>query len=161
MLHIHFPSAKNDQFHEGSTTMFEANKGSPYCPVFLLHKYFQRLGYSSNSKGYFLPQIISRRTKGERGRKTTVQVPDPTKHVSYDTCLKDRRKVLTKLGLKAKEFTEHSDRVGGMSHLVNNGLSVEEAQHHGRWKSFDSAQKYVQKSEEKKRNISRYFFGKD
>lgn len=159
-MYVYFPKAKNDQFHEGNSTMFEAKKGSPYCPVFLISKYFQRLGYSSSSSGFFLPRIISKRTS-ERGRRVTVQMPDPTNHVSYDTCLKDRRKLLTKLGLEAKEFTEHSDRVGGMSHLVNNGLSVEEAQHHGRWKSLESAQKYVQKSDENKRKISRYFFGKD
>ena len=52
LLYVHFPKAKNDQYFEGSTTMFEARRGKIYCPVYLTFKYFQRLGYKPNSKGF-------------------------------------------------------------------------------------------------------------
>ena len=41
LLIIHFPKAKNDQFFEGSSTLFEGQKGKRYCPIFLAKKYFQ------------------------------------------------------------------------------------------------------------------------
>ena len=81
--------------------------------------------------------------------------------MSYSTCLQDRRKLLLKLGLPGNEFTEHSDRVGGVSHLFNNGATVEEARDQGRWKSDSTTKQYIQKSEEKAREISRRFFKKN
>ena len=124
LLYINFPKAKNDQFWEGSTTMFEATKDKRYCPVNLTRKYFERLGYDPSSKGYFLPKVMM---KGkDKKTKETVFIANPKEHVSYSTCLQDRRKVLLKLGLPGNDFSEHSDRVGGASHLFNKGATVEE-----------------------------------
>ena len=58
LLYIHFPKAKNDQYYEGSTTMFEATEEKRYCPVNLTLKYFDRLGYDPSSTGYFLPKLV-------------------------------------------------------------------------------------------------------
>ena len=160
LLYVHFPTSKNDQYFEGNTTMFEA-RGKVYCPVFLTYKYFQRLGYKANSKGYFLPKVANKKVGRRFGKNIYVQAAVPSQHVSYDTCLKDRRRLLGELGLPAKEFTEHSDRSGGISQIVNAGAPLEDAQTHGRWKSLETAKKYIKKSELKKRKLSRFFFGKD
>ena len=157
LLHVHFPHAKNDQYWQGNTTMFEAATQRNYCPVYLLKKYFERLGYDESSKGHFLPKVALKYNKVLK-KKEWVAVPE--EHISYNACLADRRIVLNKIGLPAKDFTEHSDRGGGASHLFNNGATVEEVQSHGRWKSMVSARKYVQKNEKKEREISRKFFGK-
>ena len=161
LLYIHFPKAKNDQYFEGSTTMFEGHKEKIYCPVFLASKYFQRLGYEPTSDGFFLPKVVSQRLGRVNGKVICAQVVNPKEHISYNTCLRDRRELLQKMGLVANDFTEHSDRVGGISHIFNNGASMEEAQSHGRWKSVETPKKYIQKSELKKREVSRFFFKND
>ena len=159
LLHINFPKAKNDQFCEGSTTTFEA-RGSKYCPVYLAAKYFERLGYSQNSNGFFLPKIEVKRLGRVKGQIVYVQKAIADQHVSYKTCMFDRRRVLEKLGIPSKQFTEHSDRIGGVSQLLNNGASIAEAQVHGRWRSDKTPLTYVQRSEQKKRELSRLFFKK-
>ena len=159
LLHINFPKAKNDQFHEGSTTTFERQR-SKYCPVYLAAKYFERLGYGQNSKGFFLPKIQVKRAGRVRGQTIYTQKALPDQHISYSTCLIDRRKILERLGLPSKQFSEHSDRIGGVSHLLNNGATIAEAQVHGRWKSDKTTLTYVQRSEQKKRELSRLFFKK-
>ena len=155
LLYVHFPHAKNDQYWQGNTTLFEAADKKNYCPVYLLKKYFDRLGYKEDSKGHFLPKVTLKRDKI---LKKSEWVAVPEEHISYNTCLTDRRRVLAKLGLPAKEFTEHSDRGGGASHLFNNGATIEEVQSQGRWKSNVTPRKYIQKSEQKGREISRKFF---
>ena len=155
LLFVHFPHAKNDQYWQGNTTMFEAAEKKKYCPVYLLKKYFERLNYKDDSKGHFLPKVALKRNKK---LKKSEWVAVPEEHISYSTCLMDRRRVLAKLGLPAKEFTEHSDRGGGASHLFNNGATVEEVQTQGRWKSIETPKKYIQRSEQKGREISRKFF---
>ncbi len=42
-LLITFPSTKNDQFHEGRSTVLVAN-GSNFCPVALVKMYYTRFG---------------------------------------------------------------------------------------------------------------------
>ena len=138
--------------------MFEAAKQKNYCPVYLTAKYFERLGYDQDSKGYFLPKVALKNVDKKLKKSAYVAVPD--EHVSYNTCLADRRRVLSRLGLPAKDFTEHSDRVGGASHLFNNAATVEETQSQGRWKTSVTPRKYIQKSEQKEREISRKFFKK-
>ena len=155
LLYVHFPQAKNDQYWQGNTTMFEAAEKKKYCPVYLLKKYFERIGYEDDSKGHFLPKVTLKRDKK---LKKSEWVAVPEEHISYSTCLTDRRRVLTKLGLPAKEFTEHSDRGGGASHLFNNGATIEEVQTQGRWRSIETPRRYIQKSEQKGREISRKFF---
>ena len=161
LLYVHFPTAKNDQYFEGNTTMFEARKGKVYCPVFLTFKYFQRLGYRPTSNGYFLPKVVNRKIGRSRGKSVFIQVPLPREHVSYNTCLQNRRKLLEKIGLPSKEFTEHSDRSGGISHIINNGAPLEDAQTHGRWKSIETPKRYIKKDEKKKRELCRFFFKND
>ena len=99
--------------------------------------------------------------KVDKMSNKNVFVASPKEHISYNTCLQDRRKLLLRMGLPAKDFTEHSDRVGGVSHLFNNGGTVEEAQAQGRWKTTETPKKYIQKSESKEREISRRFFKND
>ena len=86
---------------------------------------------------------------------------NPKKHISYDTAMKDRRVLLNSLGLPGEEFTEHSDKVGGVSKIVNSGASLEDAQTHGRWSSLQTVHRYVKKDEAKKRKLSRFFFKND
>ena len=138
--------------------MFEAAKQKNYCPVYITAKYFQRLGYDQNSKGYFLPKVAFK--AGDKKLKKSEWVAVPDQHVSYNTCLMDIRRILSRLGLPAKDYTEHSDRVGGASHLFNNGATVEETQSQGRWKMSITPRKYIQKNEQKEREISRKFFKK-
>ena len=102
LLYVHFPKSKNDQFFQGSTTMFEAAKQKNYCPVYLTAKYFERLGYDQNSKGYFLPKVALKNV--DKKKKISAYVAVPDEHVSYSTCLSDRRRVLSRLGLPAKDF---------------------------------------------------------
>ena len=141
--------------------MFEARKGKIYCPVFLTFKYFKRLGYRPTSNGYFLPKVVNKKLGRVRGKSIFVQVPSPKEHISYNTCLQDRRRLLEKIDLPAKEFTEHSDRSGGISHIFNNGASVKDAQVHSMWKSTETPKRYIQKDESKKRELSRFFFKRD
>ena len=159
LLHIYFPKAKNDQYHEGSTTTFERQQ-SKYCPVFLAAKYFERLGYGQHSNGFFLPKIEIKKLGRVKGQTIYTQKAVPDKHISYKTCLIDRRQVLEKVGLPSKDFTEHSDRIGGVSLLLNNGATIAEAQAHGRWRSEKTPLTYAQRSEKKKRDLSRLFFKK-
>ena len=160
LLTIFFPKAKNDQFYEGKSTLFERN-GTIYCPVFITYKYFQRLGYKGNCNGYFLPQVVNTRVARLKGRNIYVKEANPKKHISYDTALKDRRRLLDSLGLPGDEFTEHSDKTGGITKIVNSGAPLEDAQTHGRWASLQVAHKYVQKNEAKKRKLSKFFFKND
>lgn len=104
LLFIHFPKAKNDQYFEGSTTLFEGQKGKIYCPIFLASKYFERLGYEQTLVGYFLAKVINQKLGSVNGKIISVQVANPKEHISYNTCLLDRRKLLQRMGLVASDF---------------------------------------------------------
>ena len=141
--------------------MFEAIEDSRYCPVNLVRTYFERLGYEKTDSGFFLPKVRSEGSKTIEGKRVFIQTPIKNEHISYNTCLLDRRRLLNRIGLPGEEFSEHSDRTGGMSQIINSGVAVEDAQRHGRWKSLESARKYIKVSEKNKRKVSAYFFKND
>ena len=82
LLVIHFPKAKNDQFFEGSSTTFEAKSSRVYCPVFLMAKYFERLGYGPKSNGFFLPKVGLKKIDRVKGKSIFTQVALPNEHMS-------------------------------------------------------------------------------
>ena len=114
--------------------------------------------HKESSSSFFLPKVSLQRIGRVKGKTLSKQVVIRDQHISYDTCLKDRRRVLNTVGVPGEDYAEHSDRGGGITKLVNSGAPLEDAQTHGRWNSLAVAHRYVQKSEEKKRALSRWFF---
>ena len=124
-LLVHFMGGKTDIFSEGSERLVCSHTPSDhYCPVHLTEMYFLRLGVTY--LGYLVP-----RTKLISG----VLVADPNQPLSYTTALEDLRDILTRLGLDASEYGEHSGKRGGATAAAASGMPVEELQRLGGWRS--------------------------
>ena len=132
-LVVKFVGGKNDIFSEGSERVVCAHApSSRYCPVRLTRYYLRRLGESY--QGFLIP-----RTKTVDG----ALVADPVRVLSYSTGLEDLREALTRLGLNSQEYGEHSGKRGGATSAAAAGMSTEELQRFGGWRSSQMPAKYT------------------
>jgi hypothetical protein len=133
-LLITFPKTKNNQFSENSTKIVASNSDFPrLCPVLLTRLYLERLGLGY--AGYLIPRV---RTDTCRN-----QHPEDSFPLSYTTALEDFRDLLVMLGEDASLYGEHSGKRGGASCASEAGMSTDELQRFGGWKSQTMAAKYT------------------
>ena len=136
-LTIRIKRSKTDQMAEGASVVIEGSKCES-CPVRLTKEYYKRLGYSSltekNAEDHMQPRI-------RHGKRGDIAIPGTT--VSYTTAMEDLKKYIKKAGFDATGFGEHSARRGGATTAAAGGLSWLDLKRHGRWKSDQAAQLYV------------------
>lgn len=119
---FHLPISKTDAGHTGTDVHVAGNK-SPTCPVAAMHAMLSNSPFpvSSSSPLFTL---------------------DGSKSVSRFVFLKRVRRKLKRGGFNAKDFSGHSFRRGGAQSAYDSGLSIDEIQLVGRWKSIQVAHKY-------------------
>ena len=89
-----------------------------------------------------------------------MQEAEALKPLSYTTSMEDLRRLLSHLNIPLKHFTEHSGKRGGATTAANLGMSSDELQKLGQWKSRNMAEKYTDSCIEKRLKMSAFLHGK-
>ena len=137
---LRVPKSKTDQLRKGDEVII-ARSGKVTCPVSNLEEYLRRTGTALQSQS-FLFRPICKTKSGERLRESG--------SISY-TCLWEQFKnKLSKLGYNPLEFGLHSMRAGGATKAANVGVPDRLFKRHGRWKSDNAKDGYVDDSVERR-----------
>lgn len=139
-----FIGIKNDWFSEGGEKVISADLTKPdFCPVLLTQRYLRFLG--ANYQGPMMPTCSPKNPN----------VPLLNSCVTYTACLHDTKSLLNHLGFSGTKIGEHSAKRGGASHAAEQGISKEDLQRLGGWKSSEIPSKYVDLSIRKRLELSR------
>ena len=126
---ITFPSAKNDQLHEGRTSFLVATD-SPYCPVRLARLYFRclgiRFGAATGDTSYVNFQLR---------RQAAHTVPILHKSLGYTTATEDLRSLFRAAGLTTTKISDKSVKMAGVTAAFAAGATTEDVMHAGRWRT--------------------------
>ena len=145
MMRIHIVRSKTDQWRQGDEIVV-ARTNSSTCPVAMLESYMVRTKMLWDDQR-FLFRPIQKSLKGEALRESGC--------ISY-TCLRDLfKRKLKDLGYQAEEYGLHSLRAGGASAAANAGVPDRLFKRHGRWKSENAKDGYVEDSLENRLEVSR------
>ena len=145
MMKIHIVCSKTDQLRQGDEVVV-ARTHSATCPVAMLENYMVRTGMAWDDQR-FLFRPIQKSKKGETVRELGC--------ISY-TCLRDLfKKKLKDLGYQPEEFGLHSLRAGGASAAANAGVPDRLFKRHGRWRSENAKDGYVEDSLDKTLEVSK------
>ena len=143
---IFFCKAKNDQYYEGSScTLKVLGRENKFCPKSIIEKYFSIMDFSRTDTVEFLNCKI--------GIKKKKQVARAKESVSYTTALEDDKELCAEFGIEGK-ITEKSFKVSGVSEAFNQGISMEDAMYHGRWKGIQTSAIYCHQSKKKRMDVS-------
>ena len=146
-IEVYFPSAKNDQFHQGKTTFLMPNN-TVFCPVQLTKLYFIRFGLNMGEKTDL--SFVNFRLK-KCGKNS---IPVLSESVSYNTAVKCTRSLLTKNGFNAKDISEKSAKMEGVTQSLKAGATVEELMWLGRWRTQSIPYHYKVNSEKFKQSLA-------
>ena len=137
-IKLHIPCSKTDQLRRGDEVLI-AKTGNIMCPVAMLQQYMIIAGIEwEDQRPLFRP--ISKTKNGEKLRESG--------HISY-SCLRELfKKKLTQLGYNQVEFGLHSLRAGGATSAANNGVADRLFKRHGRWRSENTKDGYIDDSPE-------------
>ena len=137
-LSIFIPRSKTDVFREGSTA-YISNSFNKYSPVSLLQRYISGCDITIGQDSFiFTPLSYFSSTKSYK--------PILHKSLSYTRCREIFLDALKQIGIEEpKAFGLHSLRSGGATHLANKGVSEELIMQHGRWKTTNAKNRYVQR----------------
>ena len=139
MLKLYLPHSKTDQLRKGNEVIIARTK-TQTCPVSMLERYME-MGKIPLDSQQFLFRHITRTKQGERLKDSGV--------LSYST-LRDLFKAkVRQLGYPAEQFGLHSLRAGGASAAANADVPDRLFKRHGRWKSENAKDGYVEDSLEK------------
>ena len=131
---IKVPKSKNDQLRRGREVVI-SEIHSCACPVKLLKRYLTEFQIPPDSRDLIFSPI----SKGNNFCKLVV----PDKPISYGTIRNSFRRDLKNIGADPSKFGLHSLRSGGATMAANNGISDRVFQRHGRWKSVQAKNIYV------------------
>ena len=145
MAKIHLPRSKTDQFKQTSEVVI-ARSGAATCPVSMVERYMAMAGVDPASE-QFLFRGITNTKKGEKLR--------PSGGLSYSTLRELFKKKLSELGYPSEEFGLHSLRAGGASAAANAGVPDRLFKKHGRWRSENSKDGYIEDSLDSRLSVSR------
>ena len=145
MAKIHFPRSKTDQFRQGSEVVI-ARSGAPTCPVNMVERYMSMAAVNPASEQFLFRGI----TKSRAGEKLR-----PSGGLSYTTLRELFKRKLVDLGYPSEEFGLHSLRAGGASTAANAGVPDRLFKKHGRWKSENAKDGYIEDSLDSRLSVSR------
>ena len=138
--------SKNDQLRRGNEVVI-SELSSSACPVSLLKRYLDNLRIPPNSRDLILKPISN--------GKGICKLVSPDKPISY-SCIRDGfRRDLKNIGVDPFKFGLHSLRSGGATSAANSGINDRIFQLHGRWKSAEAKNIYVDDSIEQRLTVSK------
>jgi len=148
-IEITFPSAKNDQYHNGRTTVVVAND-TAVNPVEIIRNYFKLCGFkfgrANGDKSYL--NCVMRRSKAG-------WFADGRRSISYATSTKNVQDMVSSVGLDATGLTDKSFKMLGVTRTVNKGAALDDVAQHGRWITTSMPLHYKHNSIEYKEQIAR------
>lgn len=144
---IKVPKSKNDQLRRGDEVVI-SELPSPACPVKLLKKYLAKFQIPPDSRDLIFRPI----SKG----KDSCKLITPDKPISYSTMRQAFRRDLKTIGADPSKFGLHSLRSGGATMAANRGVSDRVFQRHGRWKSAQSKDMYVDDDLDQRLSVSKF-----
>ena len=112
----------------------------------MLERYISRANIKLNS-GAFLFRQITKSKKGEYLKEGGA--------LSYTTMRKLFKKKMKELGYPAEVFGFHSLRAGGASAAANAGMSDRLFKRHGRWRSDNAKDGYIEDSMDSRLSVTR------
>ena len=131
-----FPSAKNDQLHQGRQSCLAASD-SPYCPVRVTTLFFRRFGLRfgpAAADGSFVNFQLR--------RHQAVLIPIFHRSLSATAATADLRRLLGRVGVSTPSLTDKSVKMAGVTAAFESGATAEDVMHVGRWQTPDIALRY-------------------
>ena len=145
-MEIYIAKSKTDQYRQGNTVPIARTK-NPTCPVMMLVKYFTTGEMAASSKQCLFRLITMTKLK----QKLRGAGP-----LSYTRIRELVLAKLKSLGYDKTKFGLHSFRAGGASSAANNGeLPDRLFKRHGRWRSENVKDGYIEDSLETRLRVSR------
>jgi hypothetical protein len=145
---ITFPSSKNDQYHNGQSTILTRN-GTDFCAVRILKLYFKRFGFrfgqQAGDKSYL--HCMIRRTAGGR-------YGDGRVAASNTKAREELKATLGAMGYNATGVTHKSFKMLGVSEARKAGMTTAEIAAHGRWRTEVMPLRYMHNLLEYKAGIA-------
>jgi integrase len=124
--------SKADQERHGAEVGIEAVPGSALCAVTALRRWLEVRGETAGA-------LFGRL---DRGGNLVTGADGRLLPVDPATIARVVKRVLTRTGVEAGEFSGHSLRAGMMTAADRLGVTFEQAMEHGRWKSYSAARIY-------------------
>ena len=142
-IKIIFPCAKNDQLHKGQEKMIPKQMGETIDPMGLTLVYFRRMGLEMNEaeEGYINCRINS---KGKAVKR---------RPLGETTAVESAKKLLRDYGAGNIRYGESSAKRTGTTLALKNGVSVDEVQQIGGWKTAGMPMRYWVSLDENKLDL--------
>ena len=135
---IFISESKTDVYRMGNKLVV-ARTGSAFCPVRMLERYISAIGASDRDSD----EYIFRAVMYDGSSKVQKLRPNHFKYLSYSTVRAIFLRMLSELGLNAKDYGLHSLRSGGATISANRGTPDRLWKRHGRWVSETAKDGYV------------------
>ena len=145
LVKLYLPRSKTDQLRKGNEVVI-ARTESETCPVSMLEQYMRMAKIPKDSR-LFLFRHITRTKEGERLKDGGV--------LSYSTLRDLFRAKVKQLGYPAEKFGLHSLRAGGATAAANADVPDRLFKRHGRWKSENAKDGYIDDSVEKRLSVTK------
>ena len=136
MARVHIHRSKTDQLQRGDEVLI-ARTGTPTCPVAMLERYMGKPGIDKRSS-LFLFRAITK-TKARESLRSSGSI-------SYSRLRELFKLKLEELGYPAGKYGLHSLRAGGSTAAANAGVPDQLFKRHGRWRSKNAKDEYVDDS---------------
>ena len=144
MMTVTIRSSKTDQLRQGNELVI-ARTSTRMCPVAMLERYMGLAGIDPSSE-LFLFRAITRTKEGEKLR--------PSGQLGYSTLRELFKKKLVELGYQTEQYGLHSLRAGGATAAANAGVPDRLFKRHGRWKSDNAKDGYIEDSIDRRLSVS-------
>lgn len=144
---IKVPKSKNDQLRRGDEVVI-SELSSCACPVRLLKKYLTKFRIPPDSRNLIFRPI-------SRG-KDSCKLIAPDKPISYGTIREAFRRDLKSIGADPSKFRLHSLHSGGATMAAKSGVSDRVFQRHGRWKSVQAKDIYVDDALDQRLSVTKF-----
>ena len=134
-IRIILSQCKNDQMRKGNEILI-ARIHSRYCPVGLTEMFWRKAEMDRNhSETFFIPRLLA--TKGGH-------VAHKSHGISYTTAYEQFTAFIQPVTENGERFTPHSLRSGGASQAAASGVEERLISKHGRWKSDQARNGYIE-----------------
>ena len=130
---LYIPKSKTDQLRQGNEVLI-ARTGSTTCPVAMLERYLVKAKITLDSQLFLFRPIIA--AKSPRLRSCG--------KLTYSRVREIFKQKLDQLGFPSEAFGLHSLRAGGATAAAKSGVPDRLFKRHGRWKSENAKDGYVE-----------------
>ena len=135
--------SKTDQLRHGDEVVIARTRGDT-CPVAMLETYICRAKISLSSENMLIRGIVS-------GKEEKLRDAGGLSYTRMSELLKEK---LHQLGFSVDDYSLHSLRAGGATTAAGAGVPDRVFKRHGRWKSDNAKDGYVEDSLEKRLSVS-------